>query len=37
MKAFTLEGHLEHMTCPFLIVHGGHDVLTVAQASRAHD
>jgi dipeptidyl aminopeptidase/acylaminoacyl peptidase len=37
MKAFTLESHLEHMRCPFLIVHGGHDVLTVAQASRAHD
>ncbi|WP_158807196.1 S9 family peptidase [Beijerinckia sp. L45] len=37
MKNFTLEGHLDHMKCPFLIVHGGHDVLTVAQASRAHD
>jgi predicted esterase len=37
MKAFTLEGHLDDMKCPFLIVHGGHDVLTVAQASRAHD
>jgi dienelactone hydrolase len=37
MKSFTLQGHLDHMRCPFLIVHGGHDVLTVAQASRAHD
>jgi dienelactone hydrolase len=37
MKAFALQGHLDHMRCPFLIVHGGHDVLTVAQASRAHD
>jgi alpha-beta hydrolase superfamily lysophospholipase len=37
MRAFTLQGHLDHMKCPFLIVHGGHDVLTVAQASRAHD
>jgi dienelactone hydrolase len=37
MKSFTLEGHLANMKCPFLIVHGGHDVLTVAQASRAHD
>jgi dienelactone hydrolase len=37
MKDFSLQGHLDHMKCPFLIVHGGHDVLTVAQASRAHD
>lgn len=37
MRAFTLQGHLDRMRCPFLIVHGGHDVLTVAQASRAHD
>ncbi len=37
MKSFTLEGHLENMKCPFLIVHGGHDVLTVAQASRAYN
>jgi len=37
MKAFTLQGHVDHMQCPFLIVHGGHDVLTVAQAGRAHD
>jgi len=34
---FTLEGHLEHMRCPFLVLHGGHDVLTVSQAKKVHD
>ena len=28
-RDFTLEGHLEHMKCPYLVLHGGHDVLTV--------
>ena len=36
-KPFTLDGHLENMKCPYLIVHGGHDVLGVAQASKVHD
>jgi dienelactone hydrolase len=36
-EQFTLEGALEHMQCPYLIVHGGHDVLGVAQAQRVYD
>jgi pimeloyl-ACP methyl ester carboxylesterase len=32
-KPFTLDGHLDNMKCPYLIVHGGHDVLGVTQAS----
>src|SRR5690606_25884658 len=28
-KPFTLEGVLENMQCPYLIIHGGHDVLGV--------
>lgn len=31
-KPFTLRGVLEHMKCPFLILHGGHDVLGVDRA-----
>jgi dienelactone hydrolase len=34
---FTLEGALDHMRCPYLIVHGGYDVLGVRQATRVHD
>ena len=34
---FTLEGHLEHMKCPYLVLHGGHDVLTVSQARKVYD
>ena len=34
---FTLQGALEHMRCPYLIVHGGFDVLGVSQAQRVHD
>ena len=34
---FTLEGVLEDMRCPYLIVHGGFDVLGVAQASKVGD
>ena len=37
MQPFVLEGHLEHMTCNWLILHGGHDVLTVTAATKAHD
>jgi dienelactone hydrolase len=36
-RAFTLEGHLDHMQCPFLVMHGGHDVLTVSQAQKVYD
>jgi hypothetical protein len=36
-RDFTLEGHLEHMACPYLVLHGGHDVLTVSQARKVHD
>jgi hypothetical protein len=36
-KDFTLEGHLEHMKCSFLVMHGGHDVLTVSQARKVYD
>jgi pimeloyl-ACP methyl ester carboxylesterase len=32
MKPFTLEGHIEHMRCPYLVLHGGHDVPTVTAA-----
>ena len=34
---FVLEGVLEKMRCPFLIVHGGHDVLGVAAATQVYD
>jgi len=34
---FTLEGHLEYMQCPYLVLHGGHDVLTVSQARKVYD
>ena len=34
---FTLEGALEHMRCPYLIVHGGHDVLRVRTAKRVYE
>jgi pimeloyl-ACP methyl ester carboxylesterase len=30
-------GHLEHMKCPYLVLHGGHDVLTVTAARSAYD
>ncbi|MGE0062888.1 MAG: alpha/beta hydrolase family protein [Xanthobacteraceae bacterium] len=36
-KAFTLDGHLQKMRCPYLIVHGGYDVLTVSAATKARD
>ncbi|MDO8476223.1 MAG: alpha/beta hydrolase [Candidatus Rokubacteria bacterium] len=34
---FTLEGVLEHMRCPYLIVHGGYDVLGMSQATRTYE
>ena len=36
-KAFTLDGVLEEMRCPYLIVHGGYDVLGMSQARTVHD
>ena len=36
-RKFTLAGVLGEMSCPYLIVHGGHDVLGVRQAKRVHD
>jgi dienelactone hydrolase len=35
-KDFDLNGHLGNMQCPYLIVHGGHDVLGVEQAELAY-
>ncbi|MDB5559944.1 MAG: hypothetical protein JWQ36_2878 [Enterovirga sp.] len=34
---FKLEGVLDKMTCPYLIVHGGHDVLGVQAAQTVYD
>jgi len=36
-RPFTLEGHLKNMKCPFLVLHGGHDVLTVAAATQTYE
>lgn len=36
-KPMTLEGHLGAMACPFLVLHGGHDVLTVKAARQTYD
>jgi pimeloyl-ACP methyl ester carboxylesterase len=36
-RAFTLEGVLEGMRCPYLILHGGHDVLGMSQATKVHE
>ena len=36
-KPFTLEGVLENMRCPYLILHGGHDVLGVDRARQVHE
>jgi predicted esterase YcpF (UPF0227 family) len=36
-KAFTLDGVLEHMRCPYLIVHGGHDVLGMSHATKTYE
>jgi pimeloyl-ACP methyl ester carboxylesterase len=36
-RDFTLDRHLERMKCPFLVMHGGHDVLTVSQAKKVYD
>lgn len=34
---FKLEGVLENMGCPFLVIHGGHDVLGVENAKTVYD
>jgi dienelactone hydrolase len=36
-KVFTLDGVLEDMRCPYLILHGGHDVLGMSQATKVYD
>lgn len=36
-RPFTLDGHLENMKCPYLIVHGGYDVLGVTQATTVYE
>jgi pimeloyl-ACP methyl ester carboxylesterase len=36
-RLFTLEGALENMRCPYLIIHGGFDVLGVRQAGSVYD
>jgi pimeloyl-ACP methyl ester carboxylesterase len=36
-KAFTLDGVLQDMRCPYLILHGGHDVLGMSQATRVYE
>jgi pimeloyl-ACP methyl ester carboxylesterase len=36
-KPFKLEGALDSMKCPFLICHGGHDVLGVQTVGIVHD
>jgi dienelactone hydrolase len=36
-RQFTLNGVLRHMRCPYLIVHGGHDVLGVQGAGKVYD
>jgi dienelactone hydrolase len=36
-RPFTLEGALDHMKCPYLIVHGGYDVLGMSGATRTYE
>jgi acetyl esterase/lipase len=36
-KPFKLEGVLDHMKCPYLIIHGGHDVLGVQAVQQVYD
>ena len=36
-KPFKLEGVLDKMKCPYLIIHGGHDVLGVDAVKKVHD
>ncbi|HVA37020.1 MAG TPA: alpha/beta hydrolase [Candidatus Dormibacteraeota bacterium] len=36
-RPFKLEGALDHMRCPYLIVHGGYDVLGVSRATTVYE
>ena len=36
-KPFKLEGVLDSMQCPYLVLHGGHDVLGVDTVKLVHD
>jgi dipeptidyl aminopeptidase/acylaminoacyl peptidase len=36
-KQFTLNGVLDHMRCPYLIVHGGYDVLGMSHATKVYE
>ncbi len=36
-KPFKLEGVLENMRCPYLVIHGGHDVLGVENARTVYE
>jgi dipeptidyl aminopeptidase/acylaminoacyl peptidase len=36
-KPFKLEGVLDDMKCPYLVLHGGHDVLGVETVKQVHD
>jgi pimeloyl-ACP methyl ester carboxylesterase len=36
-RPFKLEGALEHMRCPYLVIHGGHDVLGVEAVSTVYE
>src|SRR2546421_3934602 len=36
-KAFTLDGVLQDMRCPYLILHGGHDVLGMSQVTKVYE
>ena len=36
-KDFALDGVVENMRCPYLICHGGSDVLSVEQATKLYD
>ncbi|TWA70108.1 alpha/beta hydrolase family protein DUF1100 [Azospirillum brasilense] len=36
-RDFKLEGHIDKIRCPYLICHGGSDVLSVRQATQVHE
>jgi dienelactone hydrolase len=36
-RAFVLEGHIDKIRCPYLICHGGSDVLSVQQALKVYE
>lgn len=36
-RDFTLDGHIDKIRCPYLICHGGSDVLSVQQAIKVYD